>query len=217
MTRQVKDVDKSIEVQLQGIDDVLPEHAKILYVRPSDSEFLRHLIVQKDIDLTVMDHDIKRIELYTQQSMRAYRGYCEQDLRRFGNKEFEYIVLDRILQSSTVPEKVLCDAVYAAKYVIVTIMNYGHISRRISFAFTGKFFQKNESKWYNQEVIKPCSLTEFVQLCWDSKLVIERAFCYDKKGASFSLYDIRKMPNLLADSAVFVISNDSTLIDTPIT
>lgn len=217
MKQSHDDVELSFDINLQDVNEVLPERAKILYVQPLDVEFLRYLILHKDVDVTIMDHDIRRIEVYTRQSIKAQRGYCEHDLRQFNHQEFDYLILDRILQANSVPDNVLCDAAYIAKYVIATITNYGHISRRMSFAKTGSFFAKdNKEKWYNSKIVRPCSIIEFMQLCWDSNLVIERAFCHNKKGENFSLYDIRKMPNLLASTATFVISSDNTLVNTPI-
>jgi len=202
----------SSDCTLKLIDDTISINSRILYVKPTSIKFLKHLQKDTKADLTVLDKSIHNINIYTKNSITAVHGHYENHLSTFQNATFDYVILDGILQRSMNPSLILESAVNIAKYAIVTIENFGKLKHRIRFLCNGFRGIITNQKWYNTTVIRPCSIMEFVEMCVDLNLVVERAICCDKFGNGYSLYDIKRMPNLFSDLGFFVITNDHSMI-----
>ena len=117
-------------------------------------------------------------------------------------KTFDYVILNQSLQQIRHFETVLCEALRVGKKVIVGFPNFAHYKARVQLCFLGKspvtlslpYF------WYDSPNLHFFSIVDFVRYCHSRKINIENNHFIEKEKT------IRFLPNLFADTGIFLIS-----------
>ncbi|MEL7562405.1 methionine biosynthesis protein MetW [Dehalogenimonas sp. 4OHTPN] len=126
----------------------------------------------------------------------------DDGLSEYGNRSFDYVILNQCLQQVKSPQKVLAEAVRVGKKAIVGVSNFAHISARWQLAAAGRapVTPALPYQWYDTPNLHFLSLSDFIRYGRDNGILIEKAV-YLNGGSR-----VRLLPNMLAQTGIFLIS-----------
>ncbi|MBR4749705.1 MAG: methionine biosynthesis protein MetW [Abditibacteriota bacterium] len=139
----------------------------------------------------------------------VYNDDLNTGLADYPDKRFDYVILSDVLQTLPDCRKTLLEAARVGRRVIVTTPNFGNIFVRLQLLFTGKM-PKNKSmpyEWYNTPNIHFSSFADFMELCKNNDITIEKAFYLAEQGGSQKM--LRVLPNLRGNTAIYVVSREA--------
>jgi methionine biosynthesis protein MetW len=93
----------------------------------------------------------------------------------------------------------------------VSFPNFGHWRIRLSLLAMGRMPRTRalDYAWYDTPNIHLCTIRDFVALCDEIGVRIERSLILDRHGRPFTLNPRGGLANLLAEQAVFVLSGEA--------
>ncbi len=123
---------------------------------------------------------------------------------------FDYVVLSQTLQATRNPRLVIDNLVRIGRHAIVSFPNFGHWRIRLHLLLNGQMPVTSllNHAWYDTPNIHFCTIKDFLALCRELGIVIERSLTLDRAGQTFSLDPIGGLANLLAEQAVFLLRRD---------
>ena len=134
-------------------------------------------------------------------------GDLDEGLADYPDKSVDYVILTNTLQVLHRPLALLREMARVGRRCIISISNFAHWSARLQLALWGRMPRtpRLPYEWYNTPNIHLATLKDFRDLCRIAGLDIlqEIALRSDGRGG-VSL--VRRWPNLIADGAIFVVS-----------
>lgn len=126
----------------------------------------------------------------------------ETGLSEYLDKSFDYVILAGSMQQVKNPDSVLKEALRVGKKTIVSFPNFAHYSVRLQILFRGKVpvTPSLPFEWYNTPNLHFLSTSDFIDYCQKRSIRIE-------KSAFLGHGRIRTLPNLRAETALFLTSN----------
>ena len=135
-------------------------------------------------------------------------GDGDRDLDHFPTQAFDYAILSKTLQQMREPKHVLSELLRIAGQAVVSVPNFGHWKVRWALLSRGRMPETGAlpEPWYSTPNIHLCTIRDFVALCDQIGVHIERSLTLDRHGRPFALNPRGGLANLLAEQAVFVLS-----------
>ncbi len=194
---------------LQIIADLVPQGAKVLDVGCGDGELLSWLAANKQADARGLEIEQEKVSQCIAKGLAVIQGNAETDLPYYRKKSYDIVILSRTLQAMQSPVDVLNQVIRISRKAIVSVPNFGYWKNRVYLGIRGRMPVTSTLtyEWYNTPNIHFCTLRDFVHLCSDLELKIHRRICIDLKGDKSFLQKGTFLPNLMAEQAVFVISD----------
>ncbi len=95
--------------------------------------------------------------------LAVIQGDADNDIKNYPTNSFDYAILSQTLQATKRPDFILKELQRIAKYVIVSVPNFGYIENRLYLGLKGKMpVTKTLSyAWYNTPNIHFCTLKDF--------------------------------------------------------
>jgi methionine biosynthesis protein MetW len=120
-------------------------------------------------------------------------------------------VLSQTLQATHQPKRVLEHLVRIGRRAIVSFPNFGHWRIRLSLVTAGRMPQTPAlaHPWYETPNIHLCTILDFVGLCDELGVSIERSIALDRNGMPYRLNPRGALANLLAEQALFLLRRDA--------
>src|SRR5579884_3796589 len=121
------------------------------------------------------------------------------------------VVLSQTLQATREPRRVLESLVRIGKRAIVSFPNFGFWRIRWSLLAWGRMPVSGllNHQWYDTPNIHLCTIRDFVALCDEIAVRIERSLTLGRSGRAFALDPRGHLANLLAEQGVFVLSREA--------
>jgi len=193
---------KDIQSDHQVILDLIKEQSTVLDLGCGPGDLLYLLIKDKKVHGQGIEIDDQAIYKCVAKGLNVFHGDIDSGLSEFGDKSFDYVVLNQSMQQILHVDKVLVDALRVGKKVIVGLPNFAYYKSRIQMFFRGKAPVAGALpyQWYETPNLHFLSITDFRDYCRLKKIHIERKICLGGK---------RKVPflaNLFAQVGIFLIS-----------
>ena len=134
--------------------------------------------------------------------MSVCHGDIDSGLSEYGDKSFDYIILNQTFQQVKNPEYVLEEALRVGKKVIVGFPNFVYYKGRFQLIIRGRVpvFKALPYEWYSTPNLHFLSILDFEDFCKKKNYkIIKSVF-----SAGNSVVRIR--PNFFAQNGIFVIS-----------
>ena len=109
------------------------------------------------------------------------------------------------------PHEVLRHLVRIGKRAVVSIPNFGQWRMRVRLLTEGRMPRTPSlpHHWYDTPNIHLCTILDFLDLCDDAGIVVERSVAMDDGGLPYRLNTRGRLANLLAAQGLFLLSGPS--------
>lgn len=199
---------RGLHLNYSLITQIIEENSKVLDLGCGDGTLLKMLIdkkhvVGKGIEIN-QDSVINSIE----NGVCTIQGDIDEGLVQFSDKEYDYVVLNRTVQATEKPDFVIKEMLRVGKRVIVSFPNFGYWKVRLYLLLNGKMpvSKMLPFEWYNTPNIHLLTIRDFFEFSKKNNIkILKSIYLNHAKVRRDKL--LRLMPNLLAEEAVFVLSN----------
>ena len=144
--------------------------------------------------------------------LSVIQGDADTDLADYPEAAFDYVVLSQTLPAIRDPRGVLLELLRIGRIAIVSIPNFGHWRNRLHLLTRGRMPAPRGSgePWYATPQIRPCTIKDFVMLCRELGIAIDRRTQVDSRGRVRRFSGTGRFANLFGEQAVFVLSARSS-------
>ena len=177
------------------IVDLITSGSSVLDLGCDDCTLLDRLRRERDTRGRGVDINDRSIQECIRRGISVFHGDLDEGLKDYPSKSYDYVILSRTLQQVRDPDTLLEEMVRVGRRVIVNFPNFAYIVNRFQLGFGGRMpVNKNiPYTWYDTPNIHFFTRNDFIDLCRERKIVIEREIFLHKSTVIPPLF-----PNLLA-------------------
>ena len=194
-------------VDLQVIADLIAPGARVLDVGSGDGELLELLQREKGVDGRGVELSQRGVNQCVARGLSVIQGDADEDLVYYPDNGFDYAILSNTIQATRNPRNVLEQLLRIGDRAIVSFPNFAHWKVRLWLLFRGRMpvTQELPYSWHETPNIHFCSIRDFVSLCDELGVKVEKAVALDGDGDRITL----SMPwwfwNVFGEQAVFLL------------
>jgi len=198
---------KAIRVDLQLIADMIESGARVLDVGCGDGTLLDYLVRFKQVDGRGIELSTEGVNACVSAGLSVIQGDAETDLKDYPDQAFDYVVLSQTLQAMAAPRVVLEELLRIGRRAIVSFPNFAYWRLRWYLVWRGRM-PVNQSlpyQWHDTPNIHFCTIKDFVILCEEMGISIERSISLDNNGTRRRVRSAIFLANLFGEQAVFLL------------
>jgi methionine biosynthesis protein MetW len=193
---------------LRLIADMINPGARVLDIGCGDGALLAYLTRYKGVDGRGMELSQSGVNACVGHGLSVIQGDADRDLEAYPAGAFDVVVLSQTLQATRNPRQVVETLVRIGRRAIVSFPNFGFWRIRVKLLTDGRMPMSPllPNPWYETPNIHLCTIRDFVALCDEVGIRIERSITLDRLGRPYSLDVHGRLANLLGEQGVFVLS-----------
>lgn len=202
------DADRSaLRPDLRVIAGMIPAGASLLDIGCGEGDLLAWLSEHRQVAGRGLELSQQGVNRCIARGLAVIQGNAETDLSYYPDLSFDYAVLSQTLQAMHEPKAVLRELVRIARHAIVSVPNFGHWKNRLYLLARGRMpVTKTLSyQWYDTPNIHFCTIRDFVALCEELGLTIEKQVYVGSLGEPSAFTGQSRMANLLGEQGVFMV------------
>ena len=198
----------SIRKDWSLIETLIEENRRILDIGCGDAKLMRQL--ENNIKASTHGIEINR-DLALQAISNGFNvvhGNAENDLSQYSNNSFDYVILSQTLQAMIKPKEILSELLRIGSKAIVSFPNFGHWKIRLQLLVSGRMPVTDTLPytWYETPNIHFFTIKDFLSLCSEMNIVVEKSIGLTSKGRQFNISESRMGVNLFTHEAIFLLS-----------
>ena len=203
---QPRTANDTIRVDLQLIADMIAPKSRVLDVGCGDGALLAYLTRTKQVDGRGMELSQAGVNAGVAHGLSVIQGNADTDLKDYPSDAFDYVVLSQTLQATRKPHHVLKQLVRIGRHAVVSFPNFGHWRVRWHLLARGRMplTESLPESWYDTPNIHLCTILDFVELCDELGIHIERGIVFTK-GDSGRPIRSKRMANLVGEQGLFLL------------
>ncbi|MGF1639436.1 MAG: methionine biosynthesis protein MetW [Rhodospirillales bacterium] len=198
---------RALRPDLKLIADMIEPESRVLDVGCGDGALLAYLVDAKGIDGRGIELSTGGVNACVSAGLSVIQGDAETDLNDYPDRAFDYVVLSQTLQAMRAPRVILQQLLRVGRRAIVSLPNFAHWRLRWHLLVTGRM-PVNPTlpyQWYDTPNIHLCTIRDFVILCKEMRVTIERSFSLDRDGVPRRFGGNLFLVNVLGEQAVFLL------------
>ncbi len=192
---------------LRLVADMIEPGSRVLDVGCGEGELLAYLAEAKGVDGRGMELSQSGVNAGVRHGLSVIQGDADHDLQDYPSDAFDYVVLSQTLQATRQPRSVIAHLVRIGRRAVVSFPNFGHWRIRLNLLANGRMpvTPVLTHAWYETPNIHLCTILDFIALCEELGVVIERSVTLDRNGLPYRLNPRGALANLLAEQALFLL------------
>jgi methionine biosynthesis protein MetW len=196
-----------IRGDLRLIAEMVTPGSRVLDIGCGDGALLAHLARARQVDGRGMELSQSGVNACVSHGLPVIQGDADGDLDTYPSDAFDYAILSQTLQATRNPRLVIGNLVRIGRRAIVSFPNFGHWRIRAHLLFNGRMpiTALLNHAWYDTPNIHFCTIKDFVALCTELGITIERSLTLDHAGRPFALDAGGGLANLLAEQGLFLL------------
>ena len=194
---------------LELITSLVDKEARILDVGCGNGELLKSLKNKKNVKGQGLELKQERVNKCVAKGLSAIQGNADSDLSLYPDQSFDCVILSQTIQATNNPKNILIELIRIGKKAIISIPNFGYWKVRIGFATYGKMpiTEKLSNNWYDTPNIHLCSILDFVDLCRELNIKIEKTIDLNSNNTKSFNGAPNSWSNFFGEEAIFLIKN----------
>lgn len=198
-----------LRADLRLIAETIPAGSRVLDLGCGDGALLTYLAEEKDVDGRGIELSQSGVNACVARGLAVIQGDADKDLADYPTDAFDYVILSQTLQAVRQPREVVTQMLRIARRGVVSFPNFGYWRVRWDLLVHGRMPVTDtlNEMWYDTPNIHMCTIKDFVLLCDELGLTIEKSVTVGHGGRSTPLQGSEFLTNLLAEQGVFVLRN----------
>ena len=198
---------------LRLIAEMIDPGARVLDIGCGDGALLAYLVRHKNVDGRGIELSQSGVNACVGHGLSVIQGDADSDLEAYPAGAFDVVVLSQTLQATRAPRRVIDALVRIGRRAIVSFPNFGFWKIRLSLLLRGRMPISDllPHPWYETPNIHLCTIRDFVALCDELEVRVERSLTLDRHGRPYALDPRGGLANLLAEQGVFVLSGRTSV------
>jgi methionine biosynthesis protein MetW len=186
------------------IIDLIPKGSKVLDLGCGDGTLLWRLINEKQIRGQGVEISFDGVKKCMERGLTVFQGNLDEGLEGFSEKSFDYVLLNYTLKYLKRPKFVIEEMLKIGNKVVIGIQNAAYLLNRVRYFLSGSInsrFDNLLEKPNNLSNLNLSNISQFLTFCKNNNVKVVRK-CYLNGKMPAQIF-----PNLMAESAVFIIMN----------
>lgn len=181
--------------------------SRVLDVGCGDGDLLQ-LLERRGVDGRGIELSREGVNKCVAKGLAVVQGDADTDLDAYPDDAFDYVILSQTLQATRQPKVVLENLLRIGHRAIVSFPNFGFWKMRLQLLIGGHMPRTDNlpATWYDTPNIHFCTIKDFVQLCDEINVKMERAVALDLYGRPLRLNAPWWFWNLFGEQGVFLLS-----------
>ncbi len=191
-----------LRLDQQAIVEIITPGAAVLDLGCGQGELLAALVEKKAAKGQGIEIDDDAILQCVALGLNVFHDDIDRGLSEYGDGSFDFVILNQTFQQVKKPDEVLKEALRVGRKVIVGFPNFANLSTRFQLGVRGRtpVTPSLPYEWHDTPNLHFLSILDFVVYCRRNGMRIEQGLYFTSKRR------VRCLPNLLAATAVFVVS-----------
>lgn len=197
----------TLRKDLQTIAGLVEPKTTLIDIGCGDGELLDWLQRQKQVAGRGIELSQGGVNRSIARGLSVIQGDADADLQYYPDQAYDYAILSQTLQTLRQPKEVLKHLVRIARHAIVSVPNFGHWKNRLYLACRGRMPVTSalSYEWYDTPNIHFCTISDFVTLCEELNLTIEKRLYVTHLGAAGYFRNHGLFANLFGEQGIFMI------------
>src|SRR6201984_1082776 len=186
---------------------VMESGCGVLDIGCGDGDLLQ-LLESRGIDGRGIELSREGVNRCVAKGLAVVQGDADTDLVNYPDDAFDYVILSQTLQATRQPKAVLENLLRIGRRAIVSFPNFGFLRVRLQLLIGGHMPRTDNlpATWYDTPNIHFCTIKDFVQLCDEIHVKMERAIALDNFGRPVPLNLPWWVWNMFGEQGVFLLS-----------
>lgn len=189
------------------ITDMIEKGAKVLDLGCGNGNLLAKLIEEKGVNGLGIEINQDKVISALGKGLSVIQGDIDEGLKSFGDKEYDWIILNQTLQSTEKPDYVIDEMLRVAKKAVVSFPNFAYWKVRFYLFFTGHMPKSKALpfEWYNTPNIHLLTVKDFFEFCGKRDIKILKSI-YMTNAQVKNNFLMQLFASFFAEEVIFVIS-----------
>src|SRR5579871_3601336 len=189
------------------VADMVEPGSKVLDVGCGDGDLLQ-ILESRGIDGRGIELSREGVNRCVAKGLAVVQGDADTDLADYPDDAYDYVILSQTLQATRQPKVVLENLLRIGRRAVVSFPNFGFWKMRLQLLIGGHMPRTENlpATWYDTPNIHFCTIKDFVQLCDEINVKMERAVALDNFGRPVPLNLPWWFWNMFGEQGVFLLS-----------